>query len=264
MDALTLADFLQMEATRFLLVLTRVAGIFSFGPLISSNSLPNNFRVVTALAIALLISTSVPDPLIEARTMIDLVVMMVGELSIGLILGGFLQMMFQALQLAGQVAGTQFGLALARLVNPQFDDQVSTTGLVYLTIASLIFLVTGGHREMFAALLETFAVLPLGGVVLDESIAGLALVLLHRSMIFAARVAAPATVAMVLTEIAMGFVGRTVPQLNILSVGFSLRIIVGVTITMASLPTVGLVFHDQLGEALRIAYEALANLAPQP
>lgn len=260
-ELLPLADFLLLKVTSFFLIVTRVSGIMMFGPLLSSNSLPSNFRFVLTFAIALLLAPVVSAHAVDMYSTIDLVILIAGELLVGFIMGTFLQMMFQALQLAGQTAGTQLGLALANVVNPQFDEQTSTTAVIYVTVASLAFLGTGADREMIAALLESFKALPLGEVWHEESSYYLALRLFHESMIFAVRVAAPVTVVMLLTEIAMGFIGRTVPQLNILSIGFALRIIIGIIITAASMLAATEIFHDYIAVAFQYSYEALANMA---
>jgi flagellar biosynthetic protein FliR len=262
-ELLPLADFLVLNVTTFFLVVTRVSGIMLFGPLLSSNSLPADFRFYLTFAISILITPIVSTRSVDIYSTVDLILLLMGELLVGLILGTFLQMIFQALQLAGQTAGTQLGLALANVINPQFDEQTSTTAVVYVTVASLAFLGTGADREMLAALLETFAALPLGEVWFQESTDQLTLRLFQESMIFSVRVAAPVTIVMLLTEISMGFIGRTVPQLNILSIGFAIRIVVGIAITIASLGAATHVFQDYIAVAFEYSYEALANMAAE-
>lgn len=262
MKVLPLADFLEVNVATFVLVFLRVSGIFVFGPIVSSPSLPARFRIYLSMAIAVLMMGAVQAPRVEIHNMVDLVVAMVGEILVGFVLGSFLQMIFQSLQLAGQTAGQQLGLSLANVINPQFDEQTSTTSVVYATVASLTFFGIGAHREMIAALLETFDAIPPAEVFYRDSVRELALAVFQQSMVFALRVAAPVTVVLLLAEITMGFIGRTVPQLNILSVGFSLRILLGLFITMASLGGAMEVFLEEMSEAFHAAYEALAEMAP--
>jgi flagellar biosynthetic protein FliR len=259
---LPLAEFLEVKAVTFLLVLTRISGVFLFAPILSSNTLPRMFKFIVTFAMAIL-ATSVVRPVdMEARTAIDVVIFLAAELLIGRVLGLMMDMSFQALQLAGQNAGNQLGLSLANVVNPQFDEQISTTSVVYVTVASLIFFIVGADREIFAALLETFQVIPLGRAVLDDSLLPMVMDAFREGMIFALRVSAPVTVSLLMAEIAMGFVGRTVPQLNVQSVGFSVRILLGITVTMVSLTSAGLLFHDELNKDLYYAYQALTDMVP--
>lgn len=262
MDAELFDRYLQIEVVTFLLVFMRLLGLVLFAPILSAQILPITFRFYLILSMSWLLAATVPPASLEASTMVSLTLVMASELIIGLIVGTFLQFMFAALQLAGQAAGTQMGLALASVVNPQFDDQASTTAVVYATVASLIFLATGLDREMFRVVLESFEVIPLGGVVAQDSVIELVMTVFSQSMILAIRVAAPVVVALFMAELALGFVGRTVPQLNVLSVGFSLRIVLGLVITTASLSEVGRLFLASAGDALLDAAAAVGELLP--
>lgn len=256
--------FLEFQAAGFLLVLTRIGGLLTFGPIFSSQTLSRTFRFYLAFALAILTVGVAPSFQVEPKTFIDLILMVLGELLVGFTLGSLVQMTFQALQLAGQTVDNQLGTSLANVINPQFDEQISPTSLIYAAIAALIFLYSGGDREMLAAMLETFAVIPPGGVFASgvEAVGPMALVVFQQSMKFAVRVAAPVTVALMLAEIAMGLVGRTVPQLNVQSVGFSVRLLLGMLITGVSLVGMSLVFTEEIHGALSSGFRALAEYIP--
>ncbi len=245
-----LDELLSLKVASIMLVFMRVYGLMLFMPIFSSQTLPVSFRFYLVFAMTILLASVVPPPVVPAATMISMGVTMLGELAIGAVIGSLVQFVFAALQLAGQVAGTQLGLALAGISNPQFDDQAATTSVVYATIASLAFFITGLDREVFRVLLDTFEVIPLAQVAVEDTFLPFVMELFGQSMILAVRIAAPVTLALFLAELAMGFVGRTVPQLNILSVGFSVRILLGLFITLAGLSEVGEIFCDYLIEAI--------------
>jgi flagellar biosynthetic protein FliR len=251
--------YLSIEIGSILLVFMRVYGLMLCLPIFSSQTLPVTFRFYIVFAMTLLLSSVVTPPNVADATMVSMGVTMLGELAIGAIIGSLVQFVFSALQLAGQVAGTQLGLALAGISNPQFDDQSATTSVVYATIASLAFFVTGLDREVFRVLLDSFAVIPLAQVAFEDSLMPFVMHVFGQSMILAVRIAAPVTLALFLAELAMGFVGRTVPQLNILSVGFSVRILLGLFITMAGLTEVGDIFCDYLIEAVAESAEQMSQ-----
>lgn len=253
-----LDEYLSIEVASIILVFMRIYGLMLFLPIFSSQTLPVTFRFYLVLAMTLLVSPVVSAPSASASaTMISMGVSMLGELAIGGVIGSLVHFVFAALQLAGQVSGTQLGLALAGISNPQFDDQAATTSVVYATIASLAFFITGLDREVFRVLLDTFAIIPLAQVAVDDSFLPFVLEMFGQSMILAIRIAAPVTLALFLAELAMGFVGRTVPQLNVLSVGFSVRILLGLFITLAGLSEVGDIFCDYLVDAVARASDML-------
>jgi flagellar biosynthesis protein FliR len=251
MTASALEEYLSLEVVSLFLVFMRIYGLVLFMPIFSSQTLPVTFRFYLVFAISILLVPTVSPPVAFASsTMVSMGVTMMGELAVGAVIGSLVHFVFSALQLAGQVAGTQLGLALAGISNPQFDDQAATTSVVYATIASLAFFITGLDREVFRILLDTFQVIPLGQVAVEDSLLPFVLSVFGQSMILAVRIAAPVTIALFLAELAMAFVGRTVPQLNILSIGFSVRIMLGLMLTLAGLSEVGDIFCDYLVDAM--------------
>jgi len=108
----------------------------------------------------------------------------------------------------------------------------------YLQMAVVVYLIVGGHRALIGACLDTFRTLPLLGnrglVPVDLEVLLQALAL---GTELALRVAAPALLALCLVNVALGFVSRTMPQLNIIAVGFSLKSLVGFAIMAVALPS---------------------------
>jgi flagellar biosynthetic protein FliR len=262
MPELPLVEVLQLDAVTLALVISRVSGIFLFAPIWSSRLLPVRARLYLALAVTALLASVVPAPQSAVTSLVELAVLIAGELAIGLVIGTILQITIQGLQLAGQAVGTQIGFALANVVNPQLDDQVSTFSIFYAVLGTLIFLAVGGDRQMLAALLETFAAIPLGDANYNESTGELILAVFQQSTILAVRVAAPVTFSLILAEIALGFVSRTVPQLNLLSIGFSLRIFVGLLVGAISCGAIAAVFVIDLSNTFEVVYEALSRFVP--
>jgi flagellar biosynthetic protein FliR len=72
------------------------------------------------------------------------------------------------------------------------------------------------------------------------------------------RLAAPAMVALFLISIAMGFLAKTIPQLNILTIGFAIRVVVGLVITILSLNGVEDVFVTALDDGFALLRETFA------
>jgi flagellar biosynthetic protein FliR len=110
------------------------------------------------------------------------------------------------------------------------NRETNLVGQVYTIVLIVLFLMAGGHREMVAALLDTFKVIPLLSFRFDESLVLLMAQMLASAFILAIRLAAPVVIALFLTSLCMGFLSRTMPQLNILSIGFPLRILVGLSV----------------------------------
>lgn len=207
----------------FALVLFRVSGLMLAAPVFSSPVIPLRVRAALTVAVAMTMF-----PLVQARAPADVsllavVVGGVGELMIGLTIGLALSILFTGMQLAGEMVGQQAGLALGRAFDPSQGQQSTVLAQVYNIVLTLVFLLLGGHRAIITALLDTFDVIPLLSYRLEAPVLGLMTGMLTAAFILALRVAAPVLIALFLASVALGFLSRTMPQMNILSVGFVIR-----------------------------------------
>jgi flagellar biosynthetic protein FliR len=207
----------------FALVLFRVAGLMVTAPMFSSRVIPIRFRVGMALTIAAMIFPLVAPTVPADITLTTALVGVVGEMFIGLIIGLGVTIVLVGVQLTGMLIGQQAGIGLASVVDPTRGENSTVVGQVYMITTTLIFLGIGGDRLLIAALLDTFGVVPLLEFRFGQSMLNLVADLLSAAFILAIKLFAPVLIAMMLTSITLGFLGRTMPQLNILSVGFAVR-----------------------------------------
>lgn len=231
----------------FTLVLARMSGLTLMAPLFSAPEVPPTVRAFLTLALALLMT-----PMVGATSGLwpaslgAYVWVAAGELALGLILGFGVQLLFVGVQLGGQLVSQQAAMSFGSVVNPQFDTQVSVIDQFYYLVALAIFLTIGGHRMLLEALLETYGAFPPGGVVLSSEMVMTLVDLMGQSFSIAVRVGAPAVVALQLSGLAMGIMSRTVPQINILVVGFSVRTIGAIFFLAISMTAFGLFVEGQI------------------
>ncbi len=224
----------------FLLVLFRLGGIFIFGPVFGSQVIPMRVKVLLALVLTMCIYPIVPPQIPVQLSLANIMLAVGSEMLIGLIIGYGASLPLVALQIAGQMMGHQLGLGLAQVFSPDFNEQTEVLSQFLFLVALTAFLLMDGHHAMIGALIASFHAVPLGGYVPDDRLMGLVTGLLNSMFELGLRVAAPLLCLVFLETIAMGFVARTVPQLNILSLGFPLRIIVGL---FALIAIVGAMFE---------------------
>ncbi|MHC4067154.1 MAG: flagellar biosynthetic protein FliR [Planctomycetota bacterium] len=207
----------------FALVLFRIAGLFLIAPLFASNAVPARLKVGLALTIAAVVFPLVAPTLPSDITLGAALVGVVGEMLIGLIIGLGVNLVIVGVQMAGMLIGQQAGIALASVVDPTHGESTTVVSQVYMITTMLIFLGLGGHRMLIAALLDTFSVVPVLGCGVGESTGVLLADLLSAAFILAIKLFSPVLIALMLTTLTLAFVSRTMPQLNILSVGFAVR-----------------------------------------
>ncbi len=225
--------FLALPA--FALVLFRLSGLMLTAPLYGSRMVPLRIRAAMTMVIAAMIF-----PLVRQQAPADLslstaVIGGVGELMIGAIVGLSLAILLMGAEVGGLIVGRQAGMALGNIFDPMQNQQASIVGQVYTISLTLIFLAVGGHRATMAALLDTFETIPLLSFGLDESFLILLVEMLGSAFILGIRLAGPVLIALFLVGTALAFLSRTMPQLNILTVGFTLRALIAMGIAAAAI-----------------------------
>lgn len=220
----------------FALVLARVAGVALAVPVFSSTQIPRIYIAGLVVVMSLMIFPAVA-PLLPGEIGIgQAAVGMVGELIVGEVLGLAAGAVFFAAQIAGQVVSHQSGLSMGQVVNPLFDEETTIIDQIWFFSVMIFFFALRGHLAVVDVLLGSFRQVPPLMLATDASILEFALSVTRSMFDMALRLAGPAVAALLLTSLVMGFLTKTMPQLNIFSVGFSLKIAVGlvfVAVTMA-------------------------------
>ncbi len=251
----------QLDTGRFLvftLVLVRVSGLVVTAPIYGGTEVPARVRALLAFSLAVLIfpsqwSATAPDPV----GLVDYALIIGAELLIGLALGLGVTIFFSGIQLAGETIGRVGGLMVADVFDPTLESNVPLLSRFLFLVAMAVFVCIGGHRMVMAGLLDTFQTIPLGSGAPAGSIGEALLMLLAQSFSLAVRAALPVVTALLLATVVMGLIGRTLPQLNVLVVGFSLNSMLtfgGVALTLGASVWV---FRQQLETAVETMLEAL-------
>ncbi len=242
----------------FIFVFLRVGAIVVTMPIFGSGSSPARIKAGLSLMIAVLIF-----PFVELQApppeILPLVLRMVGEVMIGIIIGFAGSLIFAGVQLAGQLAGFQMGFAIVNVFDPVTSAQVSITAQFQYLLAVLVFLAVDGHHIFLSAIAESYRlVFPLDFHFSGE-LAQAIVELAKDVFIIAIKVGAPAVTALLMIDIGFGLIARTVPQMNILIVGFPVKIAVGLIGIGLALPLVArmmgsifLGFGGRLHDLLRL------------
>jgi flagellar biosynthetic protein FliR len=150
---------------------------------------------------------------------------------------GFLaRMILMTAEIAGQILSFSMGLSAAQLVNPAFGESSSIMEQFEVVLATLLFLAINGHHMFFEALYRSFELAPLGAMgIKPEAINS---VQLMASEIFGIgiKMAGPMIAVVLFLNIALGVIGRAVPQINVFVISFPVNILVGLFILMVSIP----------------------------
>lgn len=228
----------------FLLVLARVAAVIGVAPVFGTRSIPNQVKVGLAVVLTVLL---VPMQTGEATVLSDWISMMLavtGEVLVGLLMGFAGVLVFSAVQIASRVVGIQIGLGMPSTMDPFWTESGSFLDTFYGMMAIIIFLGIGGHHIIITALARSFELVPLATYGLKAVTGDHLLALSAAAFNTAIQLSIAAVGTMLLADIAMGLVVRTMPQLNIFSVGMSVKTSLGLLILALLAPWTIVGFSD--------------------
>lgn len=221
----------------FILILMRIGGIMLTAPIFSHRSVPRRMAVAMSLGLAVVLTPLMAQTALpQAGSLIGLVFLCLKEIFVGVLIGLVFAVIFLGIRLAGSVVGYQIGFAMVNVVDPNSPDPVSVLGEFWVLLATLIFLIINGHHIVISGLADSFRLIPLGVATPSGRVGEWFLKYSSFVFILAVKFAAPVIMTVFLTEVAMGVLARTMPQMNIFIVGFPLKIFIGLLLVGVSLP----------------------------
>ena len=213
----------------FLLAFFRVAGVMMPAPLFGSGIVDMRVKVFLSLLLAVLFFPFVGRPASPLDAGLGTYAFAVAqELGLGLLIGFAASMIFAAVQFGGQIIDQELGIMMANILDPLTNEQISIIGQFKLLLATVVYLLIDGHHYLLRAVADSFRAIPIAGLRLsDGAVTQLSDTLVKDLFRVAVQIAAPSLVTLFLITIALAFMARTVPEMNIFVLGFSLRVAVG-------------------------------------
>lgn len=250
----------------FVLVMVRVASIFFSAPLLTSMMVPARAKAAIAFMFSAAIYPMLPVKFV-GPTEPDLFMLLphvVTEVVIGFALGLIAAMPLACMEVAGLLSGQQMGFGLARVYNPELDADADIMGQLLFYIAMGVFLSANGLESVMMGMLDSFATIPVGGLrasmVPMDTINGVFV----SGIELALRVSMPVSGIVFLLVILFSVLSKTMPQLNPMSLAFTVKIMAGLTVLAGSAYAIqhatGLHIHDALGQMMH--WVRTANTAP--
>jgi flagellar biosynthesis protein FliR len=227
----------------------RLAVLAALLPVISAKSVPVLWRLALAVVIATAIAPTVTKELVEIPTHFSwelLTIEALRSIVIGALLAFVVGIPFAAVRFAGQIIGVQIGFSLANTIDPQSGGQASVLSNFYYLLAVMFFFASDAHHILITAMTESVRLVPPFSAVFGVGGSWYLLTEFGSFFVIGLKIAAPVIIVLLLVSITMGFIVKTVPQINILVVGFPVKIATGLAVLGLSMFFFGSVFENIL------------------
>lgn len=255
-------ETLLSHAAPFALVVARMAGLFIFAPMVSSLTIPMPAKALLAVMMSAAVYPAIPVDFAPASIdLFSLAPVLVTETLIGVCIGVIASIPVMALQMGGHVTGFQMGLSMATIYNPEFDTNSDVVGETFFYLGFATFLAVGGLEAVYAALLSTFEHVPAGAMAASSVPLDTYVGLANSGFEVALRVSGPAMAMVFLVMVAMGFLMKTMPQINVMSIGFAVKIVVGLLASAVALQVIANAASDETFRVLTVLGQWVRALA---
>jgi flagellar biosynthetic protein FliR len=238
-----------------LLGTARATGFVLMAPPFNSRVIPAPVKGALAMSLSLLLSTQIAPDLPEP-TAGFLVVAAVTEVVIGAALGFLVQVLFTAVQMAGDLIDVSGGFSLQPAFDPLSMAQNGVIGRLHYLLATTLLFTSGGHLLLVRGFAASYQGLPVGGDVPTDQIGSVLITALSMMFLAALQIAGPMVAVLLLADVALALLSRAAPTLNIFSFGFPVKI----TLTLVMLGLTFPLLPSALDGLLDHAAQAMSSL----
>ena len=237
----SMAATILLSADYFILIMLRMSGIVLSSPIFGRVNVPLLAKIGLILSLGFMFFNVFPQTVaIQYSTLLGFVFLCAGELLLGMALAYVTNIFFSLTAFtAGQLIDMQIGFGIVNVFDAQNNTQVPMMGNVLNIMFILIFYSVDGHLRLIEMIYLTVDRMPIGTLIFSSLIGWTALELFMRAFMLGAMIALPIIASGLTIEFAFGMMMRAVPQIHMFIVGIPLKMLVGITLFIVTLPVFG-------------------------
>jgi len=219
-----------------LLVFVRMTSIFVITPVFGRREMPAYLKIGLAFFCSYILVPLLGDVKVEYSSLLSFAVIVGKEFLVGIIIGYVSFLVFSAIHIAGQIIDTQTGFGMVNVLDPTTNSQVPLTGNFLYILITIFFLIMDGHHILLSALFKSYSILPIDGFEFTEALVNNMTAIFSETFVIGFKISIPVIAAALLSEIALGILSKTVPQMNVFVVGIPLKIGIGLITLYVMIP----------------------------
>lgn len=235
--------------------LSRVLGLIMVAPLFGHASVPISVKIGLGIFVTLIVAPTLPPlPQVALASWSGLFIL-AQQILIGVSIGFVMSIAFAAIEAAGEIMGLQMGLGFASFFDPQSAGNTLVISQFLSLLGVLVFVAVNAHLFMLNALVESFTLLPVSAAPLSGK--GFLNLADYGSAVFSIglQLSLPVVAVLLLTNLALGILTRSAPQLNIFAIGFPITLGIGLISLSLVLPILAPQFERLFSDSIRTSLE---------
>jgi len=220
----------------FLLILVRMSSIFVITPVFGRSELPAYLKIGLAFFCSYTMLPLLGNVSVEYTNLFSFSAIVAKEFLVGIVIGYVSFLVFSALFMAGMLIDTQIGFGMVHVLDPTTHSQVPLTGNFIYILTTMLLLAMDGHHVLLSALYKSYSILPINGFEFTEAMVNNITTIFSDVFLIGFKISIPIFAAMLLSEVSLGILSRTVPQMNVFVVGMPMKIGIGLITLYLMLP----------------------------
>jgi flagellar biosynthetic protein FliR len=247
------------------LLMCRVMPVIIFSPFLGGEVVPTEIKLGVGVMLSVVLFPAVSSSLGAIPTAaLPYIALLLKEVFVGVCLAFIVNCIFEATRVAGTLVDTMAGSNNAQLYVPQLGQNVSLFTNLKVQLAVVLFLTLNGHHLVIEALSDSLITIPLDTFPKFSRGSWPFFELIIRSFADLLKVslslAAPAMLATFLTDIALGFVNRVAPQIQVFFISMAIKPLVAVAVVFLSISLFAGRLQTEFAHTLRVLQDALRLL----
>ncbi|MDQ1338008.1 MAG: flagellar biosynthesis protein FliR [Campylobacterota bacterium] len=240
--------FSETYIVGFILLFFRFGALFMAVPIFSHNSIPASTKAAMAFFFTIVFYPSMP-PLDMPITTPSIVLAILSELLFGLAIGTILQLAFNVITFAGGQISFMMGFSMASAIDPQSGISMPIISQFLSLMALMILFAVDLHHWMLLFIDGSLQNIPLGGFVMSENLFNYIIKATSNMFLVGFMIAFPIIALSWLADVIFGMLMKTMPQFNLLVIGFPIKIIVSFAVLIATFVATMLILKRQMLDA---------------
>jgi flagellar biosynthetic protein FliR len=232
---MSLDTLLRVEAGAFALEAVRLGGMVIVAPL-SWSTAPTRVKAALVLLLTLAVHGQSTLPEEVASSIVRIALSVGSEFLLGISIGMIVRLVIAAVEIASEQIALMMGLGVAQIFDPQVHGSHNVLSSILRNFSLLIAIAIGLHRVAIGAVVASFRVVPVGSLpelaVYGNTFLGLGGLVFETGL----RLAMPVVAVLFMTQIALAFISRAAPAMQVFSVGFAVTLGVGAFVLLLTLP----------------------------
>ncbi len=231
-------EILETQVYTFILIFARTSAVVAFAPLFGAKNIPGTMKAMIAFSLSI-VFTGILAPLDvpPSESNMELMLQLAGEVTIGAAIGFAASIVFEVIIFAGYIIDYMIGFGFISIVDPQSGASISLFAFFYSFFGLLLFLSMDGHHILIEAMVRGYELIPPFTIGMHEQSLRFFIRLTSAIFYTGFQMSGPIFIVMFMIDFTLGMIGKTVPQLQILVVGFPIKISLGlIAIALALKP----------------------------